>query len=96
MELFLDEEVASAKIQTALYEITELCQEFSFFSSTAVVFRSFFLASGRLRASTGVWREDVVVLGVETSCDDTGVAVIGGDGHVMGEALQSQTEVHKM
>ena len=60
-----------------------------------LMFPRFLLASARLRESTGVWREDVVVLGVETSCDDTGVAVIRGDGHVMGEALQSQTEVHK-
>ena len=60
-----------------------------------LVFRRFLFASTRLRASVGVWREDVVVLGVETSCDDTGVAVIRGNGHVMGEALQSQTEVHK-
>lgn len=65
-------------------------------ANRSLMLRRFLLASARLRVSTGAWRDDVVVLGVETSCDDTGVAVIRGDGHVMGEALQSQTEVHKL
>ena len=43
----------------------------------------------------GVWREEVIVMGIESSCDDTGVAVIGGDGRVRGEAIHSQTEVHR-
>ena len=38
--------------------------------------------------------EEAVVLGVESSCDDTGVAVLRGSGEVLGEALQSQTDVH--
>ena len=43
-----------------------------------------------------VWREDeTVVLGVETSCDDTGVAVMKGSGELLGDALHSQTDVHK-
>ncbi|XP_054977783.1 tRNA N6-adenosine threonylcarbamoyltransferase, mitochondrial isoform X1 [Sorex araneus] len=35
-----------------------------------------------------------VVLGIETSCDDTAAAVVDGSGHVLGEAIHSQTEVH--
>lgn len=35
-----------------------------------------------------------VVLGIETSCDDTGVAVVDTDGQILGEALHSQTEIH--
>lgn len=31
-----------------------------------------------------------LVLGIETSCDDTGVAVVRGDGVVMGQALVTQ------
>ena len=34
------------------------------------------------------------VLGIETSCDDTGVAVVRSDGTILGEALASQAELH--
>ncbi|XP_069172368.1 tRNA N6-adenosine threonylcarbamoyltransferase, mitochondrial isoform X2 [Procambarus clarkii] len=35
-----------------------------------------------------------VVLGIETSCDDTGAAVINDSGEVLGEALLSQQSIH--
>ncbi|XP_040296552.1 probable tRNA N6-adenosine threonylcarbamoyltransferase, mitochondrial [Bufo bufo] len=35
-----------------------------------------------------------VVLGIETSCDDTGAAVVDENGRILGEALLSQKEVH--
>nr|XP_053634120.1 tRNA N6-adenosine threonylcarbamoyltransferase, mitochondrial-like isoform X1 [Cherax quadricarinatus] len=35
-----------------------------------------------------------VVLGIETSCDDTGAAVVDDTGAVLGEALHSQHSVH--
>lgn len=35
-----------------------------------------------------------LVLGIETSCDDTGVAVVTSDGRVLGEALSTQEEIH--
>ncbi|MEE6490368.1 hypothetical protein FKM82_015858 [Ascaphus truei] len=35
-----------------------------------------------------------VVLGIETSCDDTGAAIVDENGKVLGEALHSQREVH--
>ncbi|KFM57187.1 putative tRNA threonylcarbamoyladenosine biosynthesis protein Osgepl1, partial [Stegodyphus mimosarum] len=35
-----------------------------------------------------------IVLGIETSCDDTGAAVIDEDGNVLGEGLKSQMKVH--
>ncbi len=34
------------------------------------------------------------MLGIETSCDDTGAAVVRGNGTILGESLQSQTHVH--
>jgi len=34
------------------------------------------------------------VLGIETSCDDTGAAVVNEDGQIIGEALHSQTRIH--
>lgn len=35
-----------------------------------------------------------VILGIETSCDDTGCAVVDSDGNVLGEALHSQQQMH--
>ena len=39
-------------------------------------------------------RHDPVVLGIETSCDDTGVAVLGFDGRVRSSLLSSQLKDH--
>ena len=36
-----------------------------------------------------------LVLGIESSCDDTGAAVVRGDGAVLGEVLASQAGVHE-
>ena len=36
-----------------------------------------------------------IVLGIESSCDDTGAAVVRGDGVVLGEVLASQAGVHE-
>lgn len=35
-----------------------------------------------------------LVLGIETSCDDTGAAVLDETGEILGESLHSQKEVH--
>ncbi|CAI5461300.1 unnamed protein product [Closterium sp. Yama58-4] len=35
-----------------------------------------------------------LILGIETSCDDTGAAVVTSDGQILGEALASQGKVH--
>ena len=35
-----------------------------------------------------------LVLGIETSCDDTGAAVVDNWGRVLGEGLHSQTSTH--
>lgn len=35
------------------------------------------------------------VLGIESSCDDTGAAVVRSDGTILGEALASQQEIHE-
>ncbi|RZF37878.1 hypothetical protein LSTR_LSTR016588 [Laodelphax striatellus] len=34
-----------------------------------------------------------VILGIETSCDDTGCAVMNNKGEILGEALNSQTNI---
>ena len=36
----------------------------------------------------------LVMLGIESSCDDTAAAVVTSDGHVLGEAIASQAEIH--
>ena len=38
---------------------------------------------------------DFVVLGIESSCDDTGAAIVRNDGTILGEALASQTDIHE-
>lgn len=35
------------------------------------------------------------VLGIESSCDDTGAAIITSDGLILGEALASQNDIHE-
>eukprot|EP00549_Striatella_unipunctata_P003833 CAMPEP_0118674756 /NCGR_PEP_ID=MMETSP0800-20121206/1064_1 /TAXON_ID=210618 ORGANISM="Striatella unipunctata, Strain CCMP2910" /NCGR_SAMPLE_ID=MMETSP0800 /ASSEMBLY_ACC=CAM_ASM_000638 /LENGTH=428 /DNA_ID=CAMNT_0006569985 /DNA_START=115 /DNA_END=1402 /DNA_ORIENTATION=+ len=35
------------------------------------------------------------VLGIESSCDDTGAAVVRSDGKILGESLASQNEIHE-
>lgn len=35
-----------------------------------------------------------LVLGIETSCDDTGAAVMDETGEILGESLHSQKDVH--
>ena len=35
------------------------------------------------------------VLGIESSCDDTGAAVIHSDGTILGESLTSQHTIHE-
>lgn len=45
-------------------------------------------------AHSGKQRFPRLVLGIETSCDDTGAAVVDEAGCVLGEALHCQKEVH--
>ncbi|XP_071603903.1 tRNA N6-adenosine threonylcarbamoyltransferase, mitochondrial isoform X1 [Heliangelus exortis] len=45
-------------------------------------------------ASSGKQHPGKLVLGIETSCDDTGAAVVDDAGHVLGEALHCQREIH--
>ena len=35
-----------------------------------------------------------MVLGIETSCDETAVAVLDGEGHILSNVLDSQVAVH--
>ncbi|MCB9773206.1 MAG: tRNA (adenosine(37)-N6)-threonylcarbamoyltransferase complex transferase subunit TsaD [Nitrospiraceae bacterium] len=42
----------------------------------------------------GAEKESSVILGIETSCDETAVAVLDGEGHILSNILDSQIEVH--
>jgi hypothetical protein len=35
-----------------------------------------------------------MVLGIETSCDDTGCAIVDSNGKLLGEAMNSQQQIH--
>ncbi|KOB72227.1 putative tRNA N6-adenosine threonylcarbamoyltransferase, mitochondrial [Operophtera brumata] len=40
------------------------------------------------------YTHDTLILGIETSCDDTGVAIVNGAGNLLGESLYSQNIIH--
>eukprot|EP00959_Pyramimonas_sp_CCMP1952_P469771 9495527-Pyramimonas_sp.AAC.4 len=42
----------------------------------------------------GNLRPDVMVLGIESSCDETAAAVVTADGRILGESLASQAAIH--
>jgi hypothetical protein len=46
------------------------------------------------RAASPGWLGELVMLGIESSCDDTAAAVVTGDGRVLGEAIAGQADVH--
>ena len=48
----------------------------------------------RFKIIDGVKRP-LIVLGIESSCDDTGAAVVSADGKILGECLASQNHVHE-
>ncbi|KAL6079598.1 glutamated carboxypeptidase, variant 2 [Balamuthia mandrillaris] len=46
-------------------------------------------------SKTASVRRERLVLGIETSCDDTGVAIVREDGSILAEAISSQYSVHQ-
>lgn len=42
-----------------------------------------------------VFNESTVVLGIESSFDDTAVGIVQGNGKILGEAVHSQLSAHK-
>ena len=51
-------------------------------------------ASDRWGQKTEGGRSDAIVLGIETSCDETGVALVQTDGTILAQALHSQAALH--
>ena len=49
----------------------------------------------QLLSGSNVSATPFTVLGIESSCDDTGAAVVRSDGKILGEALASQENIHE-
>lgn len=41
-----------------------------------------------------IFRRPAVILGIETSCDDTGCAIVDSNGRILGENKHSQLQFH--
>lgn len=39
-------------------------------------------------------KKERIVLGIESSCDDTGVAIVSSSGQILGDSLKSQADIH--
>ncbi|KAM0945478.1 putative N(6)-L-threonylcarbamoyladenine synthase [Dioscorea sansibarensis] len=50
-------------------------------------------SSGLKPAARSMAREDVVILGIETSCDDTAAAVVRGNGEILSQVVSSQADL---
>ncbi len=48
----------------------------------------------QVRATSAMPGAERLILGIESSCDDTGAAVISSQGQVLGEALVGQADIH--
>ncbi|XP_074109268.1 threonyl-carbamoyl synthesis 4 isoform X1 [Cotesia typhae] len=53
--------------------------------------KHFYCFNRKLSSNLG---RPVKILGIETSCDETGIAIIDGDGNILGDAIHSQLDVH--
>lgn len=40
------------------------------------------------------YHSGVKILGIETSCDDTGAAIVDDSGKILGESIHSQQDIH--
>ena len=39
-------------------------------------------------------KKPIIILGIETSCDDTGIGIVNSNGDILGQAMHSQEETH--
>ncbi|PWA67123.1 glycoprotease 1 [Artemisia annua] len=49
--------------------------------------------TSRTLRSNDVFKDDLVVLGIETSCDDTAAAVVRSDGEILSQVVSSQADL---
>lgn len=50
--------------------------------------------TGVVVINPNIIRRSIAILGIETSCDDTGCAIVNENGDILGETLKSQQEIH--
>jgi tRNA threonylcarbamoyl adenosine modification protein TsaD len=61
-------------------------------------YQPFQIDTGSFVAKSGLpdkTKQQFTVLGIESSCDDTGAAVVRSDGVILGESLASQDDIHE-
>ena len=39
-------------------------------------------------------KKDIIILGIESSCDDTGIAIVKNGREILGSAVNSQIDIH--
>ncbi|XP_042509843.1 probable tRNA N6-adenosine threonylcarbamoyltransferase, mitochondrial [Macadamia integrifolia] len=61
--------------------------------SRAVCFSISSLNSSKVQNGTSGTDKDLVVLGIETSCDDTAAAVVRGNGEILSQVVSSQADL---
>ncbi|XP_043715993.1 probable tRNA N6-adenosine threonylcarbamoyltransferase, mitochondrial isoform X2 [Telopea speciosissima] len=66
---------------------------FSSLGSPAARFSISSLNSSKTQNGTSGTGEDLVVLGIETSCDDTAAAVVRGNGEILSQVVSSQADL---
>ncbi|PSN33976.1 putative tRNA N6-adenosine threonylcarbamoyltransferase [Blattella germanica] len=81
--------ISSTKLCSTFVKQSLECRLFNLNSSTDLIFSD----NGIIHRSFSRKVSDIV-LGIETSCDDTGCAIVDNNGTVLGEALKSQQQIH--
>lgn len=61
--------------------------------SNAITFKKYVNLTRNLRRLYCTNKRSII-LGIETSCDDTGCAIVDNEGNILGEALHSQQDIH--
>lgn len=56
----------------------------------------FLFAKSLIRLNRMLASKEFIVMGIETSCDDTGIGIVSNKGVIMGEAKNSQLLKHIM
>ncbi|KAM3344564.1 putative tRNA N6-adenosine threonylcarbamoyltransferase, mitochondrial isoform X2 [Capsicum galapagoense] len=81
---------STTKLQFQLHEKAVKPQWFKSFSPYCSVSN---LSMGQTQKQMLVENENLVVLGIETSCDDTAAAVVNSNGEILSQVISSQAEL---
>lgn len=79
----------SIPFKPSTYSFCRFCHPVAMQQLSAVIFK-------RLRAPCQLFAlRKLTVLGIESSCDDTGVALVNDEKKILGETLHSQGKMHR-